>query len=147
MGSFDMLKGLFIVLLALDLILFFSQVAISELNPTNENIFYNYENSYLRTVDSDNFTLNLNDTSALFPEEDSSISEEGNVFSDAYRSLKNWFLDTSIGQGFTMFFRFLGGVTFILQDAGAPRIFVFGIGAFWYLLTLFGFLSWIFGRG
>lgn len=138
------LTTLLIVMLTIDLMFLLSNVAIDNLNPSGQD-YFRYNESFLSSVDSGNYNLNQSAYSSVIPQTESGITTEGNLFTDVFRTVKSWF--GSVETTISYFIRFLGGPVFYLNDINAPRILVYAIGSFWYLISLWLLISYLFGRG
>lgn len=140
-----------VIILAVDVLLMFGQVATNEIaNEYNLNgpNFFEFDKSFISQFDQGNYTV-LTNSSGVIPEASDSVSTEtGNIFTDSARSIKTWLSKTtgSMVTGWNYFTSFLGGPTKYFEVIGAPTIFVFGFGAFWYGLTLLLLILLIFNR-
>lgn len=129
--------GALIVVLAIDLMLFFGQTASSEIakaDPSYDgNTFLNTSSTWTNSLGT-NQSMELPDQSAI---------EGGDrvVFTDMISVSKSWI--SSVGEYFT---RIVGGPVNYLKALNLPYAFTFGIGAFWYGLTFFLIVAWILGK-
>ena len=140
-----------VIILAVDVLLMFSQVAVTQIasdyDLDNPN-FFDFDKSFISQFDQGNYTV-ITNSSGVIPEASDSVSTEtGNIFTDSARSIRTWFSKAtgSIVTGWNYFTSFLGGPTRYFSIIGAPTIFVFGFGAFWYGLTLLLIIMLIFNR-
>lgn len=131
-----------LVIFAIDLFLFLGQVSI--LNLGGYTNFYDYDNSNLKEFDSGNYNLDLDSSTDYLPDSENSVTDDGNIFTDTFKTTKKWF--STAGKGLDYLLSFLSGPTPFLKIIGAPFPFVFGIGALWYGTTLFLIISFIIGR-
>ena len=131
------------IVLSINVILWMSQIAILEINPTGTQ-YFNYEGSMISDYDSTgNYTLNTQNPAQLLPKTDSSVGETiVNFFLDPFASLKAWFLDIT-------------GINYIVKVLSAPMNFIkivapqeiaYALGALWYGITLILFILVITGR-
>jgi len=143
-----------VIILVVDVLLFFSQVGIaavqSDYSVSGGSIFYDNE-SFIQqfNVDGSGGYLLSSNSSGVIPEASDSVSTEtGNLFTDSARSLKSWFSKAtgSIVTGWDYFTGFLGGPVHYFNNVNAPPEFVFGFGALWYGLTLLLLILLIFNR-
>lgn len=139
-------QALMFVLL-LNALMWLSQIAILELNPAQSS-FFNPEGTILTdyAVDGDLDSPQL-DTSSInehFPSNAGTVeNEQGNIFTDAFKSIKNWFSG-------------LPGVNYALATVSMPYTvlkimrlpipFVYIIGTLWYVLTLFLIIAFFWGK-
>ena len=136
-------------ILFVNLILFLWQGAITDLN--SETLHWDYsgtlydnynkgdkENPIL-IIDSDNII-------ADFPEGQSGIKiSDGNIFTDIFKSIRSWFKAGS--KGLLYIKNILSAPYNALNSISIlPDVFVYAIGTFWYALTLFLIVSFIWGR-
>lgn len=138
------LTTVLLIVLSVDLILFLGQVSIHNINPEAPT-YLNYPGSFLGRFDIGNYTLDQDIMEGnKLPSLEQSVSvTTGNIFTDSITSIKNWLLDTS-GLGYVL--GVLGGPITYLGYLGAPKEFIFAIGALWYGITLFLIIGFIFGR-
>jgi len=138
----DLLK-VFLIVIALDVVLFLFQFSITEINPSGP-LVYNYEGSTLQKYDTGGYSLNVSNAINQLPESNSVEASTGNVFVDTYSTLKSWFL---IGaSGLSYLYVILSGPSIVLAMLGAPTALTFAIGALWYAFTLFLIIAFITGR-
>jgi len=127
------------IVLAINLMLWFGQIAILEINPDASN-FFNPEGTLIDKFDAGNYTLD-DDTINQLPSGESSVSvTTGNIFTDAWTGIKNWFLDST---GISYLLNVLSAPMSFLKAIGLPPEFSFGLGAMWYIicfLLLIGFI-------
>lgn len=132
-----------VIVLAINAVLWLGQVAVLEVNPTGTT-FFNADGTTLQSFDSGNYTLNDDDPATVLPSAESSVSPEtGNIFTDAFTGIKNWFLEST---GLNYVFSVLGAPYRFLKAAGLPSQFTFVLGSMWYGITLFLVIAFMFGR-
>ena len=130
-------------ILALNMVFFIAQVSADKINPDESTNFFNYEGSLIEGFDAGDYTLNESLEGAL-PESSGAVQvEDGNIFTDVFKSIKNWFSD-KIGNSYL--WNAVNAVPNFLKIIGLPKEIVFAIGFFWHALTLFVFISFIAGR-
>lgn len=147
----DKLVLTLVIILAVDVLLMFGQVATTQVAleyDLENNQFFDFSKSFISRFDQGNYTV-ISNSSGVIPEASDSVSTEtGNIFTDSARSIKTWF-NTATGSaitGWNYLTSFLGGPTRYFTIIGAPPLFVFGFGAFWYALTLLLIILLIFNR-
>ena len=129
------------IVLAINLLLWFGQIAVHELNPEG-NAFFNTAGSLINNYDAGNYTLEDDPLSQL-PTGDSSVSvTTGNIFTDAWTTVKGWFLDST---GLSYILNVLSAPMSFLSALKLPTEFAFGLGAMWYAITLFLVIAFIRG--
>ncbi len=139
------------IILAVDVLLLFGQVSANNISLEygfEGPDFFDFDKSFIKRFDQGNYTV-ITNSSGVIPEASDSVSTEtGNLFTDSARSIKSWFgkATGSVVTGWDYFTSFLGGPTIYFTRIGAPSIFVFGFGAFWYGLTLLLIILLIFNR-
>lgn len=92
-----------------------------------------------------NGSLNIDSSLAIPQSSDSVDPDTGNIFTDAWKSVSNWFnrVDSSIG----IVTGALDQPRGFLLDIGVPRIFANAFGILWYLIMIILFVSFIKGGG
>ena len=141
-----------LIILCMDGFLFMGQMAVADITiemggggAGNQTIFYHYENSFISKFDKGNYTISTNKSMDELLGTDASVDPEtGNIFTDTFAKVKNWF--TGIGAGIGIFLEVLGGPYRFVVMTGAPQWFSYTIGAIWYGLTIFLFVAFIAGR-
>jgi hypothetical protein len=114
--------------------LFFSQLAVCDVNPLECPTFYNYEGSSLQELDQGNFTISQDAASELPTGQTSPNPGIGTtVFIDPFNAVKKWFLDTKFGKYLEMF---VSAVPNALKTMGLPPEASFALGALWHVVTI-----------
>ena len=131
-----------LVILAIDLFLFLGQVAITDMGGYTS--FYDYEESNLKDFDKGEYNLDLDSSTDYLPDSENSVTDDGNIFTDVFKTTKSWF--STAGKGLSYLLSFLAGPIIFLKSIGAPAPFTFGIGALWFGTTLFLIIGFIMGR-
>ena len=138
------MRGLSVVLifvLGINVLFFFGQTAVASINPGGASIF-NYQGSLIASYDTGNYTLPT-DPSTQLPNQAGSISPTtGNIFTDAWSALTNWFLSVTGGK---YLIAFINTVPNFLKALGLPAEFAFAAGWLWYLFSLFIIVAYIRG--
>jgi len=142
-----------LIILAVDVLLLFGQVGSNSIAneyglENNDSALFNMEKSFIQRFDQGDYSVVTN-SSGIIPETSDSVSTEtGNLFTDSAKTIISWFNKAtgSVVTGWNYFTTFLGGPVHYLGNIGAPTIFIFGIGAFWYGLTLLLLILLIFNR-
>ena len=149
--------GMFLLInVSLTIILFMFQVSITQIglesgedNVTNIKGF-TYEDSALASFDTNgNYSMNttLEETLETVQDEENTVAEdEGNWFTDTFKTVKNWLLGVT-------------GVKYIIGVLNALPSFVsaifgatysaygFAIGWLWHIMSFFALIFWIKGGG
>lgn len=142
MGAFEV-DLILATVLGINLLLFLGQTAACDIN-TACNVFYDTSKNILNTYDAGNNTLDESVINNLPSGEGSVSPTTGNLFTDSPSVLKTWLLNIP---GVNILLGVINAVPNLLKGMGLPNYFVFAVGAFWYGLTLFLIVAWIFGKG
>lgn len=133
----------FLIVLCINVLLWFSQIAITDINPEGTQ-FFNYDGSMISDFDAGNHTLNDENVGDFLPETSGSISPEtGNFWTDPIGSIKEWFMDTT---GLTYLKNIVSAPFNFLGSLGLPEQARYGLGVIWYAVTIFLLIAFIFGR-
>ena len=130
------------IVIAINMLLWFGQIAITSMNPSSTN-FFNNTGTLLDKYDHGGYTIDPNAVDQL-PSSESSVSvTTGNIFTDLFSTVKNWFLNST---GLSYILNVLSApMSFLSAIVGLPKEFAFGIGAMWYGITLFLVIAFIRG--
>lgn len=141
--GFDTTTGLAIALM-INVVLFLSQTAVCEVNPSSCPLFYQYEGSDLQTFDQGNQTLDV-DYAGQLPTGQTSPSPDsgGNIFTDPFGTLKNWLLSISGGEYVVLFITAFPNA---LASVNLPQEISFALGALWYGYAFVSVILVLFGR-
>ena len=144
------LISILLIMLSINVFLFLGQVSVDNLSAEvgeSGSQFFNYESSFMNSFgDASNYTINTA-TNLDLPDSDTTVStNDGNLFTDAIASAKNWFTKTKVGQGVSYFTGIVNAVPNFLKAIGLPKEIVFALGFFWYALTIFLVSAMILGR-
>ena len=134
-------KYLFIIMISINVILFMVQISSDKINPDSSSL-YTYEGSFMQDYDSGDYILNQNE-SGIIPTSEGSVSPTtGNLFTDVFASVKNWFSNSLGGKYFT---QLLWGIPNILKSLSIPSEIAFALGVFWHTLTVISFIVFLKG--
>lgn len=129
------------IVMAINLMLWFGQIAVLSVNPDGVQ-FFNKEGSLINQYDAGNYTLSDDPLNQL-PTSESSVSvTTGNIFTDLFTTVKNWFLDTT---GLSYILNVLSAPMSFFKAIHLPPEFAYGLGAMWYGITLFLIIAFIRG--
>jgi hypothetical protein len=136
-----------IFVLTVNVLMFLTQAAILDVNPTG-TAFYSMEGSILEEFDAPTedgeHILDTNDIHSNLPESESSISPTtGNIFTDTFTSIKNWFGDAI---GLSYLYSIISAPYNLLKSMQLPNDFVYAVGTLWYAVTLFLVVAFALGR-
>ena len=130
-------------ILSLNVIFFIAQVSVDKINPEDSTEFFNYSGSMIKQYDLGGYVLNESLADKL-PESSNAVQvEEGNIFTDIFKTFKNWFAEKT---GLNYLWNVVNAFPNFLKIMGLPIEIVFALGFFWHALTLFVFISLITGR-
>ncbi len=133
--------------LVLNVFMFLSQASVMNLNPEGTE-FHNREGTMLESfnkgeVDGDP-VLDTQSTTDALPEAEGTISATtGNLFTDTFSSIKNWFAKAT---GLSYLYGIVSAPYNMLKSMNLPNDFVFAIGTLWYGLTLFLIVAFFWGK-
>jgi len=130
-----------VIVLAINIMLWFGQMAVLSVNPDGVN-FFNPEGSLLNSFNKGNYSLS-DDPLAQLPTSESSVSvTTGNIFTDLFSTVKNWFIG-STGLGYLL--NVLSAPMSFLNALLLPKQFAFALGGLWYGVTFFLIIAFIRG--
>lgn len=138
----------FTVVMAINVMLFLGQIAVIEVN-ADAPVFHTCKGSLLGSFESSNCTTgeyvldDTNPTDRLASGETSVSPETGNIFTDSFTALKNWFLDST---GLSYVVQILSAPYNFLKALQLPQAFVFAVGTLWYGVTLLLIILVLIGR-
>lgn len=93
--------------------------------------------------DRGNWTTREFSADDLPESEDSVSAETGNVFTDLFRTAKNWVLNTT---GAQYVIGILGAPVMLLNGMNLPISIIWFISTIWYGIFIFLIISWLFNR-
>lgn len=149
MGISDNALPALLIILGINLMLFFGQLAMTDINPSG-SIYYNVNGSLLCQYDknscaSDEYIIDDEDAQQYLPSGESSVSATtGNIFTDAFTSIKGWFAGI-LGIKYITAFLF-APANFIKSLIFLPQAFQWALGAIWYGATFFVIIALLWGR-
>lgn len=133
-----------VFVMILNVLMFLGQVAILDMNPTG-TVYYNSNGSLLTSFDKGDNILDSDSAIGSLPEADGSISPTtGNLFTDTFSSIKNWFTKTT---GLNYLYGIISAPYNLLKAMHLPTAFCFALGTLWYAVTLFLIVSFFWGKG
>jgi hypothetical protein len=136
------------IVLSLNMMLFLSQTAISVISPQVNDYgktpsYFDRDKSILSEFNNGNYTLK--DAKDRLPSDTGGVTSDSDnsLLTDEFKSNKNAILDAGkLGFGLNV----IGAFPIFLNNMGLPFEFVFAVSSFWYGITLFCLVSWIWGR-
>lgn len=138
-----------IIVLSINAMLFLGQAAALNI-AADAPTFYNCQGTIFGQIEQQGcqntslYLLNDTNPSSVLPSGESSVSPEtGNIFTDAFTSIKSFFIDT-LGLGYLV--AIVSAPSNLLKGLGLPSEFSFAVGALWYLTTLFLVIAFFWGR-
>lgn len=133
-----------IFVMSLNLLMGLSQLATADINPDGPN-YFNCSGTMIDNFgDCSTNYINTSDTIDQLPTGESSIEPDtNNIFTDTFRSMKKWFTGLP---GVNYLYGMLTAPYNVILSLGLPAGFSFMIGAFWYGITLFLIIAFIWGR-
>lgn len=139
----------FMIVISINACLWLGQVAMLDINP-DATEYITCEGTALGTVEANNcqiqgsYYLTDEDPTTRLPSSESSISPTtGNIFTDSFTAIKNWFLETT---GLSYLVQVLSAPSNFLKAIGVPSEISFAFGGLWYLITLFLIIAFFTGR-
>lgn len=144
MAASDGMLTAVMIVLSLNLVMFFVGYGIEDLGGTNP---FNYSDNALSKYNVGNatsFDVPNNVSTYLPGGAGTTISPDtGLAFTDIFTSVKNWFVDT-LGLGHLL--NFLSGPKNLLVAMNLEPAAAWAITALWYGVTLFLLIAFIWGR-
>lgn len=137
------LVGAILIVLAIDMFIFFGQTATAQIaaaDPSYDgNTFFHGNTTWIGAAGSNN-VVDTNKTG--LPVQNPVAADDGSVsFTDSISVSKSWLITSG-----EYFVRVTGGPVNYLKALNLPPIFAYGIGAFWYTLSIFLVVAFIMGR-
>ena len=131
-----------VFVVALNVLMFLSQAAIIDINPEATK-FFNEEGSLINEFDAGGNVLDTAATTDRLPSAPGSISPTtGNIFTDTFSAIRNWFFDST---GISYLLNILSAPYNMLKALNLPNAFVFAIGSLWYIISLFVVVAFLLG--
>jgi len=128
---------------SINVILSMAQTAIAQVSDTGPTI-YNNTGSPVSTYsvgDGDDLQFSADTDSLDLETVDQTSTETGNLFTDTFKTIKNWFNDQNSAFGFTK--NILGQPYGFLVDIGIPQTICTFFGIIWYsiiTMLIIGFI-------
>lgn len=135
-----------IFVMTLNCLLWLSQVAIIDLNPSGTEFFHcdgSMLNSFGECGANSNYINETQITNQLPSLEGSVSATTGNLFTDLFTATKGWLLNVP---GINYMVGMVKAPYVILKSLNLPEAFVYTIGTLWYAITLFLLVAFILGR-
>lgn len=134
-----------IIVMFINALMFLSQVAMYDINP-GSNTLYNYNGSALAQFGGSEQVLKTESLDSYIPNADDGQldTSTGNIFTDIFKSIKSFLFE-------------IPGVKYLSLIVTAPYTILngifsshpemaFAIGTFWWAITIFLIVSFIWGR-
>jgi len=129
-----------VFVLIMNVLMFLTQASILELEPTGTQ-FYNTEGTLLDAMASNN-TLDTNPINELPSSQNIEVSN-GNVFTDVFNNILSWMKSAP---GISYIYSIASSPYNLLKATGLPDTIVGVLGTFWYALTIFLIVAFLWGR-
>jgi len=146
MSTTTSLSMALLIILCIDGIFLLGNTAMLEINPDSTTNFFNYDNSSLSSFSNGAYVLNTDYVNDLPAGAETVSPETDNVFTDTFKSIKEYFSNSVTGKGVIYGFRILGAPVSFLTIINAPQVITFTIGVIWYGITFFLLVMVMFGR-
>lgn len=141
------ITGALVVVMAINVMLFLGQASISGISDEANQTLFNCQGSILGGFDSNNcngsYVLDTTNINGTLPQKVTSATDEGNIFTDIFGSIKTWFLDTT---GLSYAIDIISAPNKFLTAIGLPGAFSFALAAMWYGITIFLLVAFFWGR-
>jgi hypothetical protein len=130
--------------MVLNVLMWFSQVATLEINPTGTAFYNNNDSLMCDFGDCSQYVIDEEGVTEKLPTGEGSISPTtGNLFTDIFSSITGWLGSVT---GVKYLKEIISAPYKILLAMRVPQAFAFGCGVLWYGISLFVVLGFIFGR-
>lgn len=134
-----------IFIVILNLMMWWSQIAVAELNPDG-GVCYTLTGSIIDNSITRSGNLSIADNDALndLPSLEEGVVTEGstNIFVDAFNKLLSWF---KTAPGIKYVYGVVAAPYNVLKCTGLPSLFIAGIGTLWYLVSFLVLVAFIRG--
>lgn len=135
-----------IFVVALNVLMWFSQIAMLDVNPAGPTL-YNMEGSVIAetVAGQGNGTVLQDDVLSDLPSSAGTVttSESTSVFTDIFNNILGWMKSTP---GVRYVYGIVSAPYNILKAMNLPSEFVVGIGTLWYMVTLLVLVAFFWGR-
>ena len=138
--STNLLSGL-VIFLVVSGVLGMANLGVKHYN--EESTFADGDNALDQYGNRGAWTVKEFDGDELPESEDSVSAETGNVFTDLFRTAKNWILNTT---GAQYVIGILGAPVQLLNGMNLPPAVIWFIGTMWYGIFIFLIMSWLLNR-
>jgi len=135
--STSTLTNALIMVLCISGLIYLAQASILSTNP-DQTSFLDNKNNMLFNYGNESGVKEF-DASSEIPDSADSVSVDGNIFTDAYRTVKAWFIQTT---GANYVIGLLTAPYNILAGMGLPSAVTFFLGTLWYGIIIFLIISW-----
>lgn len=138
-------KAMLLLILLIDLVLFFGSYAVTQINP--DSGFWDYEGSLISKADTGDGDYEVREVSATdIPDGTQAVDPDNQAgfFTDIFRSVRNWIFSNVPGAEALV--SVVNALPNFLKAIGLPQVFVFGVGALWHTLGVFLLISFVWGR-
>ena len=137
-----------VFVLTLNVLMMLAQASIMDLNPEGPE-FYNRDGTILESFNTgelgDDPVLDTQAITDNLPEAEGTISATtGNLFTDTFASIRNWFAKTT---GLAYLYGIVSAPYNMLKAMHLPNAFTYAIGTLWYGITFFLIVSFFWGKG
>ena len=130
-----------VFMLALNVVFFISQESINNIAIGEAPQYFNKNDMFIGSYDQGDYTIKNYDPNDL-PDTEAGVSEEGNLFTDIWNTMKSWITDS---KGYVYAKSIVNAVPNFLKQIGLPVEISFALGFFWHAMTVF--LLILFVRG
>ena len=136
-----------VFVLVLNVLMFLGQASVMNLNPEGTQ-FHNREGTMLESFNKGELdedpVLDTQSTTDSLPEAEGTISATtGNLFTDTFASITNWFAKKT---GLAYLSGIVSAPYNMLKAMNLPNDFVYAMGTLWYGLTLFLIVAFFWGK-
>jgi hypothetical protein len=114
-----------------------TQQSIDEINPSAQ--YFSYSGTLLNSYDAGNRTLKEFSSDEL-PTSEGDVSTDTGIFTDMFKTLKNWFLQST---GLNYVIGIVSAVPNLLKAIGLSSEVAFLLGFFWHAFSIFLIISFM----
>jgi hypothetical protein len=143
-----------VFVIAINVLMFLTQSAIFAINPDTPQSFFSNKGTLLANFDTNNnrgidlnanYSLDTDGNAERLPTAEGFVSpsSSGDLFTDAFSSIKSWFAKST---GLSYLGSVLSAPYNILKSMGLPNPFVFAMGTLWYVITFLVLIAFLWGR-
>ena len=120
--------------LALNLVFFLTQLSIDEVSIGTPPQYFDKNKLMISDYDEGDYSLKQFDPKDL-PQTEAGVSEEGNIFTDIWNTMKSWV--SKVGQGYDTAKAIVNAVPNFLKQIGLPVEISYALGFVWHAMTVF----------